>query len=333
MTSINNTNNTHYDITIIPHKQSNNGTPLPSAAGQLLYPPRPASPLRHATLTFGFQSSDFTDARYQLPVLVYDQSFYTTLAQRAGSATSLSELDGELVGNRLLVERLDYRNVLSIYINSYRIHNTPLAKARKDSSATTTPAHTADDPAATPPIVLKPIALPSYLHSVSTAAFVLHSTTPKSQRSFVLLSNDSGSVLRYFGLVSEIMEQPRSDQWLDVPDAARIQSQLRVWEEEKEAEMLREEEERKLKLAAAAAAATKAASSSNGNEATASPLFQPVATYLSTTTSSSRSGTRSALLTSSSRSSHLGGIKNLGNSWYVRTSKSTHTRHIHMLFV
>ena len=301
----------HYDITISQHTahpaaNKLNGTPPPPSSS-LLYPPRPVSPLRHATLTFSFQSSDFTDARYQLPVLMYDHSYYAQLADRAGSAAAIADMDSELVGNRMLVERLDYRNVLSIYINSYRIHATPLAKQRKDTLLASPHPHspTTDDPPPVP-VLLKPLPLPSYLLSVASSAFLLLCSSPKTSRSFVLLSNDASAVLRFFGLVSDIIASPRSDQWLDVPDAARIQSQLRMWEEEKEAEMMREEEDRKLKLAARA---------SNDYDATAATLYQPVATYLSATSTSRP--TRSALLTSSTRSSHLGGIKNLGNSCYM----------------
>ena len=309
--SIDSSSSAHYDITISHHATpaaaTPNGTP-PPASSSLLYPPRPASPLRHATLTFAFQSVDFTDARYQLPVLMYDQPYYAQLAERPGCATASSDMDGELVGNRLLVERLDYRNVLSVYINSYRIHATPLAKARKDAlTASPSPPHQqshTDEPS-TVPVIVKPVPLPAYLLSVASSAFLLLCSSPKSSRAFLLLSNDASAVLRFFGLVSDIIATPRSDQWLDVPDAARMQTQLRAWEEDKEAEMMREEDDRKLKLAAKA---------TNGHEVTSSTIFQPVATYLSAT--SSTRPTRSALLTSSTRSSHLGGIKNLGNSCF-----------------
>ena len=304
----------HYDITIsqhttLPPHLPLNGTPPPST---LLYPPRAVSPLRHATLTFAFQSADFTDARYQLPILVYDQSYYTQLADRPGTATAVADLDSELVGNRVLVERLDYRNVLSIYYNSYRISATPLAKQTRRDPPTHNLVHASpppsDDPTSAPvvPIVLRPIAMPAYLLSIATCAFLLLCSSPKSSRSFVLLSNDASGVLRYFGLVSDIIATPRSDQWLDVPDAARIQTQMRVWEEEKEADMLREEEERKIKLAAKA---------TNGHDAALPSLYQPAATYLSA--SSTTRPTRSALLTSSTRSSHLGGIRNAGNNCYI----------------
>ena len=309
-------NDIHYDITISHHSSQparlpHSGTPPPSASS-LLHPPRPPSPLRPATLTFAFQSSDFTDARYQLPAFVYEHSLYAQLVERSGSAASLAELDGELVGNRLLVERLDYRNVLSVYINSYRIHSTPLSKSRKDAlSASPSALPPTDEPASTP-VLLKPIPLPAYLLSVASSAFLLLTSSPKSSRTFLLLSNDAGAVVRYFGLVSDIIATPRSDQWLDVPDAARLQSQLRVWEEEREAELLREEEEQKNRLASKPA---------NGSDASLLAHPQPVASYLSTNAPSARPA-RSALLTSSSRSSQLGGIRNLGNSWLVGHSRT-----------
>ena len=309
----------HYDITIsshitsrLSHPISLNGTPPPAAlpTSSLLYPPRPLSPLRHATLTFTFQSSDFTDARYQLPV----PHVRPRLLHRAGRPSWQCSRDGRL-GRRAGGQssgggatRLPQTSSPSTSTAiAYTPH--PLAKTRKDallaSPTTHSPSATTDEPA-TVPVILKPLPLPAYLLSVASSAFLLLCSSPKSSRAFVLLSNDASSVLRFFGLVSDIIATPRSDQWLDVPDAARMQSQLRLWEEEKEAEMLREEEDRKLKLAIR---------STNGHDVATASIDQPVAMYLSAT--SNTRPARSALLTSSTRSSQLGGIRNLGNSCYM----------------
>ena len=302
-----------------PPKASPAQRPSPGPLS-IFYPaPLHAPPLRPVTLTSSFSPPDFNEHRYHLPVLLYDLAWYSALPSPPLPPTSASpaDWDSHVEGNRFVLERLDYRCVLSVYFNSFRLFSFPISRRREREGSASPPSSSSPSPTPrAPPLRLTD--LPGLVPGLR----VLHCASMKSSHSFLLPPMaDTASLHRFVALVAEVAASPRSDVWLDVPDAQRTQAALRAWEEDMERAMVAEEKMREAAVVDLSADDDREAKASfvapGSRSPSPSPFPSPVPVgFLSSSLRGSRSLVLPPPAASSSRSSHLGGLKNLGNSCF-----------------
>ena len=311
-----------------------------------LAPPRPPASPRSGPESSAFLPPDFNEHRYHLPLQLYDWDWYCGLClSRSSPPLSAGDWAEAVLADRLVLERLDYRFVLSLYHGSSRIHHFPVHRQRKDREAASPSSASASPQPTVVPLTLTELDLKA-ASSAATAVSSLHvlsCCSSKLSRCFVLINADSSiaaALSRFVSLVSDIGQSSRSDLWLNVPDAARTQAQMRLWEAQTQLTM--EEERRQRQKAAglvddddADGAAVAAIDSDDdadmeplrngrhaaqlGLPASPSSAFRAVASRSPSPTPQSAPGprgSRSSLSVpySSTRSSMLGGLKNVGNS-------------------